>query len=439
MGHVRMEQYHEGVKVFQGELITHFDQNGNLASVTGDYYKNINLDTKPVITEGEAITTAVKRFGHTLSSEPSSELMVFEKNEKHHLVYRVEVVDIDSDNPADTVYFISAKNGKVIFQYDNLETANAVGTGRSLYLGNVPINTNSITGGFEMRDLTRGSQATINMRNRTSGGSIFTDADNTWGNNTTSDTASAAVDAHFGVAATWDYYKNVHGRNGIANNGSGSTSRVHYSSRYNNAFWSDSCFCMTFGDGDNTRFTPLVAIDVAAHEMTHGVTSRTARLVYSGQSGGLNEATSDIFGTATEFFANNPGDPGDYFIGEEITLFGTGRLRNMANPREDGRSIDHLSQYVSGMDVHYSSGLANQFFYLLSEGGTNRTSNQTVTGIGRAKAEKIWYRALTVYMTSGTTFAGARTATLNAAADLYGASSVERSAVAATWTACGVN
>ena len=439
MAHVRMEQTFNGIKVFQGELVTHFDQNGTLSTITGEYYRNINISTSPKLSEPEAITKAMTEFGQSLSSLPTTELVILPKNEKYNLAYRIELTNIDSETPASNVYFISAKTGKVLFQYDNLETAAAVGSGKSLYLGTVSINTNSVTGGFEMRDLSHGSHYTVNMKNRSTGGTIFTDSDNVWGNSTSSDVTSAAVDAHVGAAYTFDYFKNVHGRNGIANDGRGAYSRVHYNRKYNNAFWSDSCFCMTYGDGDDSNFTPLVSLDVAAHEMSHGVTSRTARLVYSGESGGLNEATSDIFGTATEFYAANSADPGDYLIGEEITLFGNRYLRSMSDPRSDGRSIDHYSQYTSSMDVHYSSGLANQFFYLLSEGGTNRTSGQTVTGISRAKAEKIWYRALTVYMTSGTTHAQARVATLNAASDLYGATSAERNAVAATWTACGVN
>jgi Zn-dependent metalloprotease len=175
--------------------------------------------------------------------------------------------------------------------------------------------------------------------------------------------------------------------------------------------------------------------------------AKTANLTYSGESGGLNEANSDIFGTSVEFYANNPNDPGDYLIGEEITLRklatgdpGTGKyLRSMSNPKYDGRSPDFYTSSLGTLDVHYSSGVANNFFYLLSEGGTNSTSGISVTGITRAKAERIWYRALTVYMTSGTNYASARVATLNAASDLYGATSAERNAVAATWTACGVN
>ena len=220
-----------------------------------------------------------------------------------------------------------------------------MGGGKSLYLGTGPITANSITGGFEMRDPTRGSGYTTNLKNRTNGGTIFTDTDNIWGNNTTGDVASAAVDAQVGVSYTWDYFKNVHGRNGIANDGKGSYNRVHYGRAYNNAFWSDSCFCMTYGDGDGKSFKPLVSLDVAGHEMTHG-----------------NEATSDIFGTMVEYYAANAADAGDYLIGEKITLFGNKYLRSMSDPRSDGYSIDHYSQMTASMDVHYSSGLANKFF-----------------------------------------------------------------------------
>ena len=140
-------------------------------------------------------------------------------------------------------------------------------------------------------------------------GSLFIDTDNNWGSGTLSDSATVAADAHYGVSKTWDYYKNVHGRNGIANDGVGALSRVHYGRNYDNAFWSDDCFCMTFGDGNNgVHGNPFVALDVAGHEMSHGVTSRTAGLVYCGESGGLNEANSDIFGTMVEFYTNNPSD-----------------------------------------------------------------------------------------------------------------------------------
>jgi Zn-dependent metalloprotease len=309
----------------------------------------------------------------------------------------------------------------------------------------VALTTDLVGSTYNLRDPSRGNQYTINMKNRTSGGSLFTDADNLWGDGTLANVQTVGVDAQYGTSVTWDYYKTVHGRTGIANDGKGAYNRVHYSRRYNNAFWSDSCFCMTYGDG-NSQIWPLTSIDVAGHEMAHGVTSRTAGLIYSGESGGLNEATSDIFGAMVEYFANNPQDTPDYIIGEEIFKT-SGFIRDMRNPSVDGVSADCWYAGVGNIDVHYSSGVANHFFYLLAEGTTAgvpsktcvagntkvATGNGTLTGIGRDKAAKIWYRALTVYLTQNSNYAAARTATINAANDLYGAP--EAAAVAAAWTA----
>jgi Zn-dependent metalloprotease len=184
--------------------------------------------------------------------------------------------------------------------------------------------------------------------------------------------------------------------------------------------------------------------------MSHGVTENSAALAYSGESGGLNESTSDIFGTMVEWYAANPNDLGDYLIGEEFDLKNHLGFRRMDKPSSDGSSFDCWSSSVGNADVHYSSGVGNHFFYLLSEGSGARTINgvaynsptcnaSTVAGIGQAAAGKIWNRALTVYMTSSTNYAGARTATLNAAKDLYGAGSVQQNAVAAAWSAVAVN
>src|SRR5690349_10011510 len=206
---------------------------------------------------------------------------------------------------------------------------------------------------------------------------------------------------------------------------------------------------MTYGDGDGTNYGPLTSLDVAGHEMSHGVTENSANLTYSGESGGLNESTSDIFGTMVEFFANNPSDPGDYLIGEQFDKTHKG-LRRMDNPASDGKSANCWSSSVGNLDVHYSSGVGNHFFYLLAEGSGQKTiggvvhnsptcNGSTVTGIGRTAAAAIWYRALTVYMTSSTDYHGARTATLSAAQDLYGAGSTQYNAVNAAWAGVGVS
>ena len=230
-----------------------------------------------------------------------------------------------------------------------------------------------------------------------SNGVAFNSLDTSFGNGTNSNRESAAVDAHYGGAETFDYFKNVHGRNGIFGTGAGAPSRVHYGNKYVNAFWDGTK--MTYGDGDGVEFGPLVSLDVAGHEMSHGVTENTAGLTYSGESGGLNESTSDIFGTMVEFYAANANDPGDYFIGEEFDLASGQGFRRMDDPALDGVSHSCWSATTKNVDVHYSSGVGNHFFYLLAEGSgskqiggrthTSPTCNgSTVAGIGSGDAAR---------------------------------------------------
>ena len=384
---------------------------------------------------------------------PASTLVVYARGQgAARLAWQVVL----RNEHADMTYIVDARNGRILERWSNRHFAAATGTARTLYSGDVALSTNSITGGYEMRDLLRGKGYTIDASNSRTSGQIYKDSDNIWGNYTVSDRATVAADAQYGAAVTWDYFKNVHGRLGIANDGKAAYSRVHYGRRYNNAFWSDACFCMTYGDGDGVNLSPLVALDIAGHEMSHGVNARTANLIYSGESGGLNEANSDILGTMVEFHANNSHDTPDYLIGEEVFVGNVSgsssqkALRYMFNPAADGRSPNCYVNTLGDIDVHYSSGVANFFFYLLAEGTGARTYsgvNHTPTtcngaqfaGIGRAKAEKIWYRALTVYFTSSTNYAGARVGTINAAKDLYGATSAEATAVATAWSAVKVN
>jgi len=438
--HTHYNRTYSNLPVHGGDLVLH-QKGSTFLGFSSTLKSPVSVALQPNISAISATAEALRHYTGTAVLAKVS-LVVHAFGDSPKLAYDVVIYndEVKDDFASIQHTYVDALTGAYLSRHNEVKEAAAVGSGKSLYMGTLSLTANSITGGFELRDPDRGGGYTTNMNKKTSGnGTIFTDLDNVWGNGTAADLASAAVDAHVGVALTWDYYKNVHGRNGIANDGKGSYNRVHYGRAYNNAFWSDSCFCMTYGDGDGRSFSTLVSLDVAGHEMSHGVTARTAALVYSGESGGLNESTSDIFGTMVEYYANNAADAGDYLIGEKITLYGNRWLRNMADPRADGYSIDHYSQMTSSLDVHYSSGLANKFFHMLAEGGTNKTSGQSVTGIGRGKAEKIWYRALTVYMTSNTNFKGARTATISAASDLYGASSAEATTVAAAWTACGVN
>ncbi|MGC9669048.1 M4 family metallopeptidase [Planosporangium sp. 12N6] len=441
--HVRYDRTYRGLPVLGGEVLVHLDKAGALRTMSQAVAAPITVATTPTVTAAQAAATAQAAFRGTGPS--STPTLAVDTAGSPRLVWKTAVPGVtDAEGTTSTMtVLVDAATGTVSDAWSDVQT----GSGTGFNVGTVTLDTTKSGSTYQLKDPNRGGNYTVDGG---SGNAIFTDADDVWGTGALSNRQTIAVDAQYGVAKTWDYFKNVHGRNGIANDGRGSYNVVHYGSGYNNAFWSDSCFCMTYGDGDGTTYNPFVAIDVAGHEMSHGVTSRTAGLRYSGESGGLNEATSDIFGTMVEFYANNAKDVPDYLIGEKIAKSGK-PLRYMDDPKKDGRSASCYTSSVGSLDVHLSSGVANHFFFLLAVGSGARTINgvaynsptcngaPAVTGIGNAAAEKIWYRALTRYMTSTTNYKGARTATLNAAADLYGTGSTQYNAVAAAWTAVAVN
>ncbi|MET8453562.1 M4 family metallopeptidase [Streptomyces sp. NPDC005209] len=453
--HTRYERTYAGLPVLGGDLVVHTAKSGRTEGVTKATKSAIKVASlKPQITAGKAekqALTSAKAAGSAKTAADGARKVIWAGSGKPVLAYETVVGGLQDDGTPNQLHVITdAATGKKLYEYQGIET----GTGKSLYSGTVTLNTTKSGTTYQLNDSTRGGHKTYNKKHSssTSQGTLFTDADDTWGTGTASSSTAdqtAAVDAAYGAQVTWDFYKNTFGRSGIKDNGVAAYSRVHYGSAYVNAFWDDDCFCMTYGDGESNTH-PLTSLDVAGHEMSHGVTSNTAGLEYSGESGGLNEATSDIFGTGVEFYANNASDPGDYLIGEKIDINGDGSpLRYMDKPSKDGGSADSWSSSVGNLDVHYSSGVANHFFYLLSEGSGSKTINgvtynsptsngSTVTGIGRAKALQIWYKALTTYFTSTTNYKSARTGTLSAAAALYGSTSTEYKTVAAAWSAVNV-
>jgi Zn-dependent metalloprotease len=453
--HTRYERTYAGLPVLGGDLVVHQAPTGETKGVTKAVKAAIKVASlKPAVApdraEKQALTAAQAAGSEKAAADQAPRKVVWAAEGTPVLAYETVVGGLQDDGTPNELHVITdAATGEKLYEYQGIET----GSGKSLYSGTVSLGTYLSGSTYQLYDTGRGGHKTYNLARRTSGtGTLFTDADDIWGTGVASSSSTdqtAAVDAAYGAAVTWDFYKNTFGRSGIKNDGRAAYSRVHYGNAYVNAFWDDSCFCMTYGDGSGNTH-PLTSLDVAGHEMSHGVTSNTAGLNYSGESGGLNEATSDIFGTGVEFYANNSADAGDYLIGEKININGNGTpLRYMDKPSKDGGSADYWSSSVGSKDVHYSSGVANHFFYLLAEGSGSKTINgvtynsptyngSTVTGIGRAKALQIWYKALTTYMTSTTNYKAARTATLSAASALYGSGSAEYNAVAAAWSAVNV-
>lgn len=439
--HVRYNRTLGGLKVFGGDFIVHRAPSGAIESTdfASDNPLAVRTDVRTKVSGLEAARIVAKSVGGSAAKVGRATKVVWAVDAVPRLAWLNKVVGHDKHgNPIPRAVVVDARTGKKIQSWDLFETAK--GKGRSLYVGTVNINTVKQKGKYLLRDAARGGSFVVDAQNKAESppatpplvkGKIFKDPDNTWGNGKPSNRQSAAVDVAYGVGKTWDYFKQTFNRNGIADNGKGSKSRVHYGVNYDNAFWFDGCFCMTYGDGSGF-FKTVVGLDVAGHEMTHGVTSRTAGLYYFGDQGGLNEATSDIFGTLVEFFAKNKKDKGDYYIGDKIMGPGQGTsLRRMDNPKLDGVSFNCWTINTGLANPHYSSGPGNHFFYLLAEGSGKKKiggkphnsprcgSAGPVQGVGRAKAGAIWYRALTRYFTSTESYPDARDATIRAAQELY--------------------
>ncbi|MFE2726950.1 M4 family metallopeptidase [Kitasatospora sp. NPDC059327] len=451
--HTRYDRTFAGLPVLGGDLVVHTAADGTVKGV------DRATDAAITVTSGLAKVTAEAANAAALERARAEGGKDARVESVREVVWAASGTPVpawesvvgglqDDGTPSELHVITDAGTGTRLFDYQSVKN----GTGNSQYSGQVTLGTAEADGTHTLTDNTRGGHRTYDLAHSESGrdkGTLFTDDDDVWGNGRPDQVQTAGVDAAYGAQLTWDYYKNVQGRDGIKNDGAAATSRVHYGTGYVNAFWSDACFCMTYGDGDYDA-KPLTSIDVAAHEMTHGVTAFTAGLIYRGESGGLNEATSDIMASAVEFWAGNAADPGDYLIGEKIDINGDGTpLRYMDKPSKDGASKDYWYAGIGSTDVHYSSGPANHWFYLASEGSGAKIvdgvayDSPTVEGrpvnpIGRDAAAAIWFRALSTYMTSTTDYAGARTATLQAAADLYGADSPTYRNTANAWAAVNV-
>jgi Zn-dependent metalloprotease len=455
MAHSRAQQYYRGVPVLGAESIAHIGPDGAVFGETDAFVSDIVVNPQPRLTAADAIAIAIADYGCSdcLTAAPVADLFVFREGADDHLVYRVRLTRLDgSSDTAMPVRLVDAHGGYVVQAYDNLQT----GTGNSLYSGNVTIGTSfsSSLGQYVMENLVR-RVGTLDWRNMT--GSTwfrFLDPDDVW-----QDSAQrAGVDAQFGAETFLDYLQSVHGRNGMdgsggprpfnAHDGAGMiTSRVHYAVAYNNAFWNGSY--MTYGDGDGFFFSPLVTPDIVGHEMMHGVTQFTAGLIYQGESGALNESWSDVFGALTERRVR--GENADtWLLGEQAYTPGTAgdALRYMDDPHRASNKgytadddPDHYSERYTGSadggGVHINSGIANKAFYLLAQGGSHHLGG-SMTGIGTDAAARIWFNALASYMTPTTNFAGARDATMLAAAALYGSGSPQQQAVSRAWCLVGV-
>lgn len=505
----RAQHTYKGVRVFMSESVVVTDLSGQIvsesvsdrrsglgigASTGKASAKAGDMNVTPAVTSSAAIDSVVRSVAPrgTHFAPPSAELIIYpvmktervagaenksaaqlnavdleEKVAGYELAYLVKTRMMVGEQAVyhDTV--VSASTGRVIKQWNALQTV--IGTGKSQYNGTVPISTTLSGTTYSMKDPlrgvggTHGANAITNANHTTSAGAVYTNTTNTWGDGmqyisggstTNANGQTAAVNAMWGLMNTYDMLKNVLGWQSLDGNNTSTYIAAHVNNNYDNAYYSDACRCMFIGDG-GSMFTSLGSIDVIGHEMGHGVTNATSDLIYSGESGGLNESNSDILGDMVEAYARAggtgstvPNTGNDWMTGKEIAKSGN-PLRYMYKPSLDGRSPNAWSSSIGSIDVHLSSGPNNRMFYFLSQ-GSNSTSTSpyysqyltkqplAMTGIGSDKALRIWFKALTTKFTASTNYANARLKVIESANELYGVGSKESIAVQRAYAAINV-
>ncbi len=318
--------------------------------------------------------------------------------------------------------YVDATNGEILLENKKIHHIDSPGSANTKYSGTRNIVTDYTGTQFRLRETGRGNGIeTYDLNNSTSYSSAvdFTDTDNYW-NNYNTQLDEVATDAHWAAEVTYDYFYTKHNRNSIDDNGLILTSYIHYDHNYANAFWNGQF--MTFGDGNGSSISPLTTLDIVGHEITHGLTSYTANLIYQDESGALNEGFSDIFGAAIEKFGRPSNH--NWMIGEDIGL----TLRSMANPNAYQLPDTYYGNfwYTGTNDnggVHTNMGVFSYWFYLCVEGGSgtnDNNDNYQVTPIGMDSAAAIAYRMLNTYLTPGSEYDDARFYAIRAATDLYG-------------------
>jgi pseudolysin/vibriolysin len=422
---VRMQQTFKGVPVYGRSIAVEQDAQGNALVATGIIASDLNIDLASVTPriDGSAAITALSRTARSLTSatvkpeNPKADLYVYPvEGAPARLVYLTSFFS-GGDKPTRPTAIIDANTGEIIKQWEGLTNAevDATGPGGNQKTGQYTWGANGLPA---LRVTQSGSTCTAqnsnvktyNMKKATSGSGTL------WSFtcfNSTGDAVNGAYgpinDAHHFGGVVHDMYTAY---TGAAPLNQVLIMKVHYGSNYENAFWDGSS--MTFGDGAST-FYPLVALDVTSHEISHGYTEQHSNLEYDGQSGGMNEAYSDIAGEAAEYFDRGSND---FLVGADIvkTSAGIGNaLRYMCTPSQDGGSIDNASQYYNGLDVHYSSGVYNKAFCLLAK----------TSGWDTVKAFKAFARANAVYWTATSTFNSGACGVASAATDLgYSAADV---------------
>ncbi len=416
MTHIRLHQTHFDLPVEGADAWLHISHDGRVETFNGYFAGDILQVPVPSLGPKAAVVAMKNNLGATSIRLLESPTLVYRAtpNTETRLAWKVQLDWSNTQEASQDTIYVDAENGEILARIGLLHDS----LYRKIYNGN---NSTSMPGTL-----------------------MFVEG--------SSSSDSVAMAAYDNSGVTYNFFKTVFNRDSYDGAGAQIPSTVHFlfdmgGGQYtkNNAAWSDYYKAFMFGDGDGSTFSPLAySLDVTAHELTHAVTSSSANLEYQDDSGALNEAMSDVFGVACEAWDDGAISADTWKMGEDVYTPSTAgdALRYMNDPAADGSSYDYYpTRYTGSADyggVHSNSGIANLAFYLVSQGGTHPRGKTSVnvTGLGMTKAQAIFYRALTQYMTSTTNFEGARNATAQAATDLYG--TTETAAVHSAWDAVGV-
>ncbi len=408
--HLRFGQLKEGLPVVDGELILHVDRAGVVYAANGSARDTRNPSLAPVQPRISAEAAARVALDATaaLTRDARTERRVYvrDANDQLVLAHEVRVTGLlAAGTPVNDLVYVKASDGEVVRRAPRIFNA----LNRKVYSSN---NGTSIPGTLKRSE----GQASV---------------------------SDPVVNACYDVLGTvHSCLSTLFGRDSYDGAGAALLCSTHYSTNYVAAFWNGTQ--MVCGDGDGVNSTALCNdLDVVAHELAHAVTIAESNLTYSGESGGLNESFSDAIAATCESWTRGfvlP-DAEVWKIGEDVWTPGTAgdAIRYMNDPALDGASLDYYPNYNANTDVHYSSGISNLAFSLLSTGGTHprgRTS-VVVPGIGVEKTARIFYKANVDIWTASTNFAQAKTYTEQAALQL-GYDQATVNAVSAAWQAVGV-
>lgn len=438
----------------------------------GEISKNLPTNSKYKVNASQALENALKMVNakeyvwqskklsalvhKEIKTKPEGELVYVGPNfsselKEYHLAWKF---DIFATNPQSSqTMYVDADSGKIILKIDLSRDVHIagqnIGKGKARYAGNVTFNTKQYADGYHLESL-QGKYGvpiyTLNMNHADFPSdeilTEYVDEDNNWNDLYNKDHDEAAIDIHWGLQKSVEYYEEKFDRNSVDDKGMTIFGLAHLGNKVENASWTGGW--TQFGDGDNT---PYVSLGITGHELTHAVTQFSAGLIYQGESGAMNESFSDIFGVSIEFYAGKDSKYDIWLLGDE--LYSHGSLRSMSNPKVQGQPdtyggtnwISPANINYDNGGVHINSGITNYWYYLLVEGGegvNDLNNSYSIKPIGLAKAEKLAYITLTEYLSPSSNFSDMRMATLMAAEDLFGLGSEEYKQITNAWYAVGV-